>query len=68
MKNRLFILLALSLFSTSSFAAIWRVNNITGVDADFTDLTSAVAGANTGDTIYIEPGATAISGGSINKS
>lgn len=32
----------------------WRVNNIPGIDADYTRLTDAVAAAVAGDTIYLE--------------
>ena len=43
-------------FATFSFtqAQSWRVNNIPGIDADFTTLSAAVAAAAAGDTIYVE--------------
>lgn len=55
--KRAFTLLALLyalLNSQNSFAKIWRVNNNPGVNADFTDLTSAHAGAASGDTLHLE--------------
>lgn len=38
-------------------AKIWRVNNNLGVQADFTDVPSAVAAASDGDTIMVEASA-----------
>jgi hypothetical protein len=51
-------------------ATIWRVNNNAGVDADFTDLSAAVASSlvNNGDTIHIEPSSTTYSNISLTKS
>lgn len=55
MKKSLFTVVALCAFSILSNAALWRVNNITGVNANFTDLPAAVTAAGSGDTIYVEP-------------
>lgn len=44
----------LFLFSHTASAKIWRVNNNTGVAADFTSLTAAHAGASDGDTLHLE--------------
>ena len=38
-------------------AAKWRVNNVAGVNADFTTIQAAHNAANAGDTIYLEPSA-----------
>lgn len=35
-------------------AKVWRVNNISGVDADFSDLQAAINAAAAGDTIMVE--------------
>lgn len=50
-------------------AKIWRVNNNTGVAADFNSLTTAVASASVhaGDTIHVEASSAAYSGIQINK-
>lgn len=54
-------LIILSLFAlcatTASQAKVWRVNNNAGVDADFTNISTAIANASvvSGDTIYVEP-------------
>jgi hypothetical protein len=55
MKKGLFILLTSCLLATTSFATLWRVNNISGVNANFTDLPAAYTAASAGDTIYVEP-------------
>lgn len=51
-----FILAVLSVFtfSINSYAKIWRVNNNTGVNADFTTLQLAHDGAGAGDTLHLE--------------
>ncbi|MCF8298579.1 MAG: hypothetical protein K9J13_13610 [Saprospiraceae bacterium] len=55
MKKAIFLSLALMLTtSLSLFATKYRVNNNTGADADFTTITSAVSGASSGDTLYVE--------------
>ena len=41
--------------SGTSFAKIWRVNNMSGVTADFTTAQAAHDGASAGDTIHLEP-------------
>jgi hypothetical protein len=35
-------------------AKVWRVNNITGVHANFNNIATAMAAASAGDTLYIE--------------
>jgi hypothetical protein len=61
MKNTYTSILILILLhaSFSSSAKIWRVNNNTGVPADFTTGQAAITGAAAGDTIYFEPSTTA---------
>ncbi|HRO41334.1 MAG TPA: hypothetical protein PL009_00775 [Flavipsychrobacter sp.] len=67
MKKSLFILGVCCLFSLTSSAALWRVNNITGVNANFGDLPAAVTAANNGDTIYLEPSPVGYTGTTISK-
>ena len=56
------------LFSFTQAQKSWRVNNIPGIDADFTRLTDAVAAAAAGDTIYMESSPNNYSGTvNINK-
>lgn len=67
MKKSLFILVAVCLLHLPNYAAVWRVNNATGVNANFTNLPAAVTAANNGDTIYLEPSLTGYSGATIDK-
>jgi hypothetical protein len=67
MKKSLSILLTSCLLATSSFATLWRVNNITGVNANFSTLTAAVTAASIGDTIYIEPSPNSYGSATVNK-
>ncbi|HET7117056.1 MAG TPA: hypothetical protein VFI29_11225 [Hanamia sp.] len=48
-------------------ARVWRVNNNTGVQADFTTLQAAVNAAAAGDTIYLEASPTSYGGATITK-
>lgn len=52
-KINAFILLVIVSTSIAN-ATIWRVNNNTGISADFTTIQAAHDGATAGDTIYIE--------------
>ena len=54
MKQLFLLALTTAIFSSSSFAKIWRVNNNPGINADFTTLQAAHNGAASGDTIYLE--------------
>ena len=67
MKKLLFYVGVAALITTEADAAVWRVNNITGVDADFTTLTAAVTAASAGDTIYLEPSTANYGGATIDK-
>ena len=67
MKQFLFTLGAVSLFSFNTEAAILRVNNIAGVSVNYTNISAAVAAAGNGDTIYLEPSATSYGSASISK-
>jgi len=54
-KNLFFFSVILLGFVIVSNATVWRLNNIPGVDADFTtNLQDAVDGVTSGDTIYVE--------------
>ncbi|MBA2498953.1 MAG: hypothetical protein H0V30_04440, partial [Chitinophagaceae bacterium] len=48
-------------------AKIWRVNNNTGITADFTTLQAAHDGAASGDTIHLEGSATSYGGLTCTK-
>lgn len=67
MKQVILSLLTIALTLSSAEAAKWRVNNRTGIDADFTDFPAAVSAASAGDTIYIEPSAASYNGTSVTK-
>lgn len=63
-------ILGISVFlSQQSQAKIWRINNNAGVTADFTNVSTAISSAlvQNGDTLYIEPTASAYSGGTLTK-
>lgn len=55
--KHLFTLLLLSAIAFQSQAKIWRINNIAGVNANFTSIYDAVQSASVqnGDTLYLEP-------------
>ncbi|MFI5129059.1 MAG: hypothetical protein ACHQFX_03670 [Chitinophagales bacterium] len=67
-KN-LILLFVFTLCMFCVHAKIWRVNNNTGVVADFITFTAAVTSASvlSGDTIHIEPSATSYGGATISK-
>jgi len=52
--KKLFLFAATILLYVNCFGKIWRVNNNSGITADFTTLQAAHNGANAGDTIYLE--------------
>ena len=54
-----FLLAAMLVLPTLTQAKIWRVNNNAGVVADFNTLDGAMAAYAAGDTIHLEPSATA---------
>ena len=63
------LLLSTILLTYSANANVWRVNNRTGVEADFSSLATAVGSAlvNEGDTIYLEASAGSHGNVTINK-
>ena len=67
MKRITCILLALTFIAFSASAKIWRVNNNSGVNADFTTLTAAHEGAASGDTLHLEASATAYGSATFTK-
>ena len=67
MKRVTFILLAISIFSFSASAKIWRVNNNSGVNADFTTLQAAHDGASSADTLHVEASATTYGSATFTK-
>lgn len=54
-KNFPLLTIFLLVISQAAMAKIWRVNNNTGVQADFTNVQAAHNGAAEGDTIHLEP-------------
>jgi len=55
MKNKITILLIIAAFSIlTANATVWRVNNNPGIDADFTNFTTAQNMASANDTLYFE--------------
>ena len=66
MKKLLLPLILLTAFENAN-AAKWRVNNTTGVNANFTTLAAAITAATAGDTIYVEPSVNSVGGGTLNK-
>src|SRR4051812_48353519 len=57
------------LCTNSTYAKIWRVNNITGINANYTDVNTAINAGTTqaGDTIHIEPSTTSYGNVSVSK-
>ncbi|MCD4730558.1 MAG: hypothetical protein K8R74_08150 [Bacteroidales bacterium] len=54
-KYVLLLILSIIGWCAISHATVWRLNNIPGVDADFTiDLQDAIDNVTSGDTIYVE--------------
>lgn len=50
-------------------ATVWRINNATGVSADFKEVSAAIASSlvKTGDTLYIEGSASPYGSATLNK-
>ena len=68
MKQKITILTAaIIMMATTLSATVWRVNNRTNVDADFTTLQDAIDGASDGDTLYIDGSAVAYGNGTFDK-
>jgi hypothetical protein len=58
MKTKFFTILSVAILcATVSNAAVWRVSNVSGANADFTGITEALNSTmfQSGDTLYIEP-------------
>ena len=67
MKTKFFTILSVAILcATVSNAAVWRVSNVSGANADFTGITEALNSTmvQSGDTLYIEP--SPVSYGSIS--
>lgn len=67
MKHLLFLSAMFTILALQANAKVWRVNNNTGVQADFTTISAAVTAAAAGDTIYIEGSATQYADATIAK-
>lgn len=66
MKKTLLLLFVFLLGTAQIFAAKLRVNNRSGINANYTSLSAAITAASAGDTIYVEP--SSFSYGSVNLS
>jgi len=66
MKRVIFTLFAIASLN-ASYAKIWRVNNNSGIAADFTTLQAAHDGASAGDTLHLEASPTSYGGASFTK-
>lgn len=63
-----FTIICLTVFGVLQVQAkVWRVNNISGVDADFSDLQPAINAAAAGDTIMVEASAVSYGNITVNK-
>lgn len=70
MTKSISLITLLFLFAFGANAKIWRVNNNAGVDADFENITDALASGSpvaAGDTIHLEPSATNYSNATLTK-
>ncbi|MDD3079579.1 MAG: hypothetical protein PHH37_10820 [Paludibacter sp.] len=56
MKSKLFLFVILVAWATTSNAAIWRVNNMSGADPDFVTIQGAIDSVSPGDILYVEGG------------
>ena len=66
-KVYLTCIMMLCLATAPTWAAVWRVNNTDGVNADFTTLQDAHDAASSGDTIYVEGSENYYAGPTITK-
>ena len=67
-KNVILLSVILIGFALISNATVWRLNNIPGVDADFTtNLQDAIDNVSSGDTIYVEQSPFSYGGATISK-
>lgn len=70
MKSTVASIILVFFFTQTGWAKIWRVNNNLGVNADYTNLSTAindVANVQSGDTIMVEASASAYSGAAVTR-
>ncbi|MFT3827109.1 MAG: hypothetical protein QM731_24500 [Chitinophagaceae bacterium] len=69
LRYPLLLTAAIFVFLSGASAKVWRVNNNGGVNADFAQLSTAVASASVlaGDTLYVEGSATGYSSVTLRK-
>ncbi|MBD0259039.1 MAG: hypothetical protein ICV83_25250 [Cytophagales bacterium] len=67
MRKHVYCLIVSVLLTMPVSAKIWRVNNNTGVAADFTTLQAAHDGAANGDTLHVEGSATSYGALTLTK-
>ena len=65
--KKVYVLSAFLLLFSIADAKIWRVNNNTGIAADFTTAQAAHDGAAVGDTLHFEPSLTSYGGVIMTK-
>jgi hypothetical protein len=65
--KKLYLVISFLFFVNLSNAKIWRVNNNTGITADFTNAQAAHDGASAGDTLHFEPSLTSYGSITITK-
>lgn len=65
--KKIILLLTVIFTCSMSYAKIWRVNNNTGITADFTTAQAAHDAAAAGDTIHLEPSITTYGGVTTTK-
>lgn len=65
--KRTLLFSVLLLCALGAEATIRRVNNITGVNAQYTTFSAAVTASSAGDTIYLEPSPIVYGGVTLNK-
>src|SRR5688500_17437469 len=54
LRTSLLTVFSIVAFASASYAKVWRVNNNTGVSADFTTVQAAHNAAADGDTLHLE--------------
>lgn len=59
--------LLLVVVSLQTQATVWRVNNVSGIDSDFNNLSTAISNASSGDTLYVEGSPNSYGSITVNK-
>jgi hypothetical protein len=68
MTTKIQLLVALLVaMSLQISATVWRVNNVSSIDADFNSLSSAISAASAGDTLHVEGSPNSYGSVTVNK-